>query len=78
MGFATVSVAAIGVPPMARAHEDIPTLRSVASALGLVGGTPTSARETRAIPGTRANRVSGIRAAAIGPARSVSRLVSVS
>jgi hypothetical protein len=44
MGIATVSVAAIGVTPMASSQQWISLL------FHLVGGTPTSARETRAIP----------------------------
>ena len=51
MGIATVPVAAIGVSPMARTPDK--TERDVPShAFDLFGGTPNSARETRAIPGT--------------------------
>jgi hypothetical protein len=46
---ATVSVAAIGVSPMARARAKGEALRFV-KVSHLIGGTPTSARETRAIP----------------------------
>jgi len=51
-GSATVSVAAIGVLPKARGEG---TKRRIGCALGLVGGTPTRARETCAIP----NKITG-------------------
>ena len=53
MGSATVPVAAIGVPPMDQVHLNArPTGSAYRSEL--VGETPTSARETRALP--EANR----------------------
>ena len=51
MGSATVPVAAIGVPPMALRPEAANS-RVRHFMLGLFGGTPNSARETRALPGT--------------------------
>ena len=49
MGSVTVPVAAIGVSPMAFGAWNKFTQASF-DALLLVGGTPTRARETRAIP----------------------------
>jgi hypothetical protein len=53
MGIATVSVAAIGVSPMALARSSR-TEHGVIRAFGLFGGTPNSAGETPAIPQTSA------------------------
>jgi hypothetical protein len=49
LGIATVSVAAIGVPPMAFGARTS-NVNWFCRAFGLAGGTPASARETHAIP----------------------------
>jgi hypothetical protein len=57
MRIATVPVAAIGVSPMASTRRDA-TIRCNLCAFDLVGGTPTSAGETPAIPRTYCSSVS--------------------
>jgi len=49
-GSATVSVAAIGVPPMASGTRGTEPNGEWSYAVALVGGTPTSATETVALP----------------------------
>ena len=51
-GSATVSVAAIGVSPMVSCARMREPIGAFVAAFDLVGGTPTSAGETSALPGT--------------------------